>query len=293
MPMIKTPPFNSPWNPFYPPARRIPAPPTPLLRPSDVTGSGYVGAVTAPTSSSASTLAAASAAVAGSIGPTGTSAAGNAAAPTLANDGGVAVANLNLPPALQRYGRLTPTLDDAVQQYMYGWNPASQALYDRFTASEMVVAKVRSRRLPDPAAMPADGIRLNQGGTMLIESMTQSGTYVVLDYRVPVGYYGFINFASNEYNGGGFLDGSGALIWSIQVNQWFYPGYGQIPYSLGSRYTGLWNIAGGLPLRANQYIQYLVAYDTTATPAITPGGYVICTIQGWIAPIRERHHGTK
>jgi hypothetical protein len=60
---------------------------------------------------------------------------------------------------------------------------------------------------------------------------------------------------------------------------------------MGSRLTGLWNIAGGIPLLQNQYVYYVVTYDSTST--VAPGGYVICNLQGWIAPIRRREqHGT-
>jgi hypothetical protein len=302
MPLIKTSPFNSPWNPFFPPARKQGGAPQPLIGPSDVSSSGYGGGTGATALEQAEAqAAAASVALAGAF-PSATGA--GSLAPSPASSGvlalpppGLVSANVTLPAALRRSGGFnTPSLDRAATEYTYGWNDASQAMYIRFLAARRIVARMRTRRLPDPARMPASGIRLNLGGepgngTLLITPDLVSGTYPVLTYRVPAGYYGFLTYATNEYTGAGFAEAAGALIWSIGVNQWFYPGYGQIPYTLGSRLTGLWNFAGGIPIESNQYITYSVAYNNALT--LGTGGYVICTLQGWIAPIREKTRETQ
>ena len=291
MPLIQSGRFNSPWNPFWPPgsesAAAVPGMPGMPGAATDQQdwgdlSSGYGSGVSAGPELAPPFATAADAA-----------AAQDTAAQTAANaaSGNVAVAGVALPAALQQNGSLTPRLTDLLRDREYGWNAASERLFRRFERN-LAVSRHLGRRAPNtPTLMPPDAIRINEGGSFAIAADTPSGLYTVFTWRVPPGYYGWLNYASHEYTGGGFAEASGGLIWHIQVNDWFFPGYGAIRWSLGSRLAGLWNIANGLPLIGNQYISYLVDYDSTST--VVPGGSVICTIQGWRAPVRKMrsHHG--
>lgn len=295
--------FNSPWNPFDWQETGIPPVPTPPggagssygLTTYDVSGDPYAGYdaggnPVAPATLPGSSMmpgddggAAVVAAAAASVTPAAVAAnaiggAGTAVSPFLTGT--------ILPPPLRSDGRMTPVLDQMAYDREFGWDRYSDLLFSRFEAGEELVKRIRRRKPRDPAAMPIDGTRINPKGSLLIAPATASGVYTVLTYRVPAGYYGWINYASNEYTGSGFDEAGGGLIWEIQVQNWFYPGYGTIPYSLGSRLAGLWNIAGGLPLLSNQYISYVVRYDTSL--GVAPGGRVICTLQGWITPMGEQ-----
>jgi len=281
MPLMQSVPFRSPWNPINPPGPVPPQQNNWRLSPADVSSIyGTASDSGVDTAGTAAAIAAAAATSSASSVVPGTS------VPVAGVPGGSAVvAGVQIPGALRSDGRLTPSLDQAVLDHDFGWNAASQVMFQRFQAAQQIIARIRRKKPKDPALMPAAGTRINPSGTLLISPGLASGIYAVLTYRVPPGYYGFINYASNEYTGGGFAEAAGALIWEIQVQGWFYPNYGTIPYTLGSRLNGWWNIAGGLPLLGNQYITYLVRYDTTV--GVATGGYVICGLQGWISPLGE------
>ena len=319
--------FNSPWNPFDRPSWAPPRPASQPkgygLTPADVSGDPYAGsdgsvadivnsaAVTAANSLLPGNAAGIPASFTGVANVPGTVFAGAPGTPVvfrsdgqgnpaLRNDGrtipgsapgtvlanGLIVAGTPLPGALRSNGQMTPGLDDAVRDREYGWNAQSETLFRRYRQALKVIGHIRQRKPPDPASMPASGIRINPNGSLLITPQLPSGVYPVLTYRVPAGYYGFINYASNEYTGGGFAEAAGALVWAIKIQGWYYPNYGTIPFSLGSRLSGLWNIAGGLPLLSNQNVVFSVIYNTV--PGVASGGYVICTLQGWIAPVGEQ-----
>lgn len=197
-----------------------------------------------------------------------------------------------IPPALMN-APLTPGLDQIASSQAHGTNQEWVKLYKDFLNAQKVIRQLRRDAEPDPSVMPIEGTRLNQGmlaGQQLLVTplMLNPATFpffqVVFTYRVPPGYRGYINYVSAEYTGQGFAEGSGSITFALGVQNYFYPGYGSILTTLGSRTAGLWSIDGGLPLLGNQYITWNVILNA---PAIQPGGYIICTFQGWIAPTRK------
>jgi hypothetical protein len=284
--------FRSPWNPFQNVGNSQPIASNPggRLSPADVADSFGGGAAGAADFSYGAPLVSPAAS-----GPDSSAVSAAAGAAAIATASGVPVggsivapvsAGIVLPGPLRRDGVATPQLEQAIRAHEYGWNQSSETMFRRFDYSRRVVNRMKRRRRQwIPAAMPASGIRINPSGTMQITIATAAGSYAILAYRVPPGYAGFLNYASNEYAGAAFTEASGALVWYIEVQQWFYQGYGNIPFTLGSRQASLWNIAGGLPIRSNQYIVYGVTYTPGA--GLTAGGYVICNLQGWIAPMKD------
>jgi len=194
------------------------------------------------------------------------------------------------PPAALTNARLTPTLDSMVKDHENVWSPETMALYKDFVDAQKVIRQMRKNAAPEPSRMPSEGTRLNRVATLLVTpamlvalptTFPVPFTGINGPWRVPAGYYGWINYVACEYSGGGFAEGSGNLVFSLGIQNYFYYGYGNIAVTLGSRTAGLWSIEGGLPLISNQYIQWFATLDN---PAVAPGGYIICTIQGWIAP---------
>jgi len=289
MPIMPGVPFNSPWNPIDPP--RPPAGPRPVssfwpgLTPIASADAFSDLASGVPGFSTAASAAGVAAPPAGPDVSPATQGKAQATAPALTAAQQAAVAHLPAP--LRASGQLTPGLDELQRDHEYGWNAESELLYRRYQAFSKISQAIRAgRQLNKADLMPVDGIRLNESGSLAITVGFASGTYTVLTYRVPAGYYGWINYSSNEYTGTGFDEAGGALVWGIEIQDWWYHGYGAIDTTLGSRLFGLWNIAGGLPLASNQYVRFIVTYDSTI--GVTPGGRVICTLQGWVAPQRPK-----
>lgn len=81
-------------------------------------------------------------------------------------------------------------------------------------------------------AIPEQSIPfLKQQG--IVTPTTASGDNVVVTFRVPYGYDGLLSGFYFQYSGSGFAQGSGDIIWRIQVNQYYVKDLSNTPYLLG------------------------------------------------------------
>lgn len=105
----------------------------------------------------------------------------------------------------------------------------------------------------------------------------------VLSWRVPDGMHGVIHYASHNFIGGGFLQGSGQIVWRLKVNRKHVNDYGQMLTELGAIDTPV-PIPAGIVVRAGHTVEYLVLITD---PSLTPGGtatFVGCRLMGWFWP---------
>jgi hypothetical protein len=163
--------------------------------------------------------------------------------------------------------------------------------------TERALEPIRRRMSrPDVLQMPSNGTRVSAIGSIALP-INGATDILVLSYHVPVGHAGYINFVSNQYAGQSFAEGSGDLTWAVRFgNANVTPGltvtglgsypfysYSAITTSLGSLQNPQWAVGGGLPIRENQYIIYTVSVASAAI--VTPGGRIVCSLLGWIAPL--------
>ena len=62
---------------------------------------------------------------------------------------------------------------------------------------------------------------------------TASGDNVVVKFLVPTGWDGLLSGLYWNYSGAGFAQGSGDIIWRVQVNQYFLKDLSNCPFLLG------------------------------------------------------------
>lgn len=96
---------------------------------------------------------------------------------------------------------------------------------------------------------------------------------------VPVGYDGCINMYSANYTGGGFVDGSGDLIWQITQNGQPIKNFENILTERGDPNQPI--PVNTIKIYSGQLIQFLVAHP--ANPALSIG-YIICSLGGYFYP---------
>lgn len=170
-------------------------------------------------------------------------------------------------------------------------NRPAMALQRLEAITERAIAQIHAK--PPLITRPRNGQPLNILGQ--IDLPAAGSTSVVISYRVPVGYWGTIQFISTQYAGANFREGSGDLTWSLLfggsplasiggVNQ-DYPfyQYGRILESIGSLTNPPWAVGDGYEIRENQYI--LMTVKNATGSLVTPGGKVIGSIVGWTAPL--------
>ena len=103
---------------------------------------------------------------------------------------------------------------------------------------------------------------------------------VVLTFTVPQGYDGVIERISNNYIAGGFVSGSGDLIWRILTDNRPLKNFAVITAELGTLQVP--RPVSQIRLYSGQVVQYVV--DHIANAAL--GGNTICTLAGYYYPRR-------
>lgn len=137
--------------------------------------------------------------------------------------------------------------------------------------------------LPSRLAKPADWLNVDQSNYIALPA--ESAQADIISFTVPQGYNGIINGVANNYVGGGWIEGSGAVIWQILVDGAPPPGavsYGSILGSLGSPANPT-RIAG-FRITENQVVT-VVAQNVSITPV--SGQLVGARLLGYLYPTSE------
>jgi hypothetical protein len=102
-----------------------------------------------------------------------------------------------------------------------------------------------------PGAVP---IRQTHG---ILTPAPAAGDQTIFEYRVPLGYDGLITGIFHFYTGGGFIEGSGDILWRVQLTQRYLENLGNIEFSLGSPVSPLPLTQGQIVL-SGRTIRYIV-----------------------------------
>jgi hypothetical protein len=90
----------------------------------------------------------------------------------------------------------------------------------------------RVLQLPPHNFMPAKGTAFNRATYITIPAV--GVTAIVLQFTVPAGKNGIIDQIANNFVGGGFTDGSGAIVWRVLLDNVPAPGLENMIASLGN-----------------------------------------------------------
>jgi len=107
--------------------------------------------------------------------------------------------------------------------------------------------------------------------------------FAVLSFLVPTGWNAAIKAVANLYTSAGFVEGSGDLIWRIDVDGVFLPGFNNITTTLGSADQPR-RIEGAILAKSNELVRYTVSVDAGASVPVGAGNNIICAIDGWFWP---------
>lgn len=112
----------------------------------------------------------------------------------------------------------------------------------------------------------------------------QGAAASVIDTIIPAGYNGVIKKVACNFVGGGWTEGSGAIIWQILLDGAVPPGansYNSIPASLGSPANPV--EISGFRVGQNQHLQLIVQNLTVAQAGQLSGGRLV----GYLYPVDE------
>jgi hypothetical protein len=111
----------------------------------------------------------------------------------------------------------------------------------------------------------------------------------IIQFQVPAGYNGVIRKIANNYVGGGWIEGSGSVVWQILVDGAPPPGansYSAIVGSLGSPANPV--EISGFRIFENQVITVVVENVSLVAAGQLAGARLI----GWLYPIDEEDDST-
>jgi hypothetical protein len=84
-----------------------------------------------------------------------------------------------------------------------------------------------------------------------------AGDQTILEMRMPLGYDGLLAGIFHFYSGNGFVQGSGDIVWRVQVNLRYMEDLGNIPFALGSPQSPV-PLTEGQILLSGQTVRYIV-----------------------------------
>lgn len=122
--------------------------------------------------------------------------------------------------------------------------------------------------LPPHLYQPVTGLPFNPSTYITIPAIGVTAT--ILQRTVPNGYYSVINQLGNNFVGGGFVDGSGALIWQLTLDNVPYPNFEAIIASLGNPANP--SLIGAVTARERQIIRLTVQNVSVVTAGQLIGG---------------------
>jgi hypothetical protein len=105
----------------------------------------------------------------------------------------------------------------------------------------------------------------------------------VLTLDVPHGWDGVIKSLSHNYTGGGFVDGSGLLIWRILRDGQAVKNFDSISVEFGRPAEPIELAGPGIPVYSGQCITYIVNHALLSGLPVA-GSSIICSFGGYFFP---------
>lgn len=136
--------------------------------------------------------------------------------------------------------------------------------------------------MPPWVKQPEQGRRFSKISSIPLPAVEQRD-FLVATMQVPLGYDGVIPSVVNLYTGMGFFEGSGDLVWRIQLNERYVRDYSNITTTIGSLTTPYPANTGAVRLLSGQTVNYYVRLGAGALGNLT-GGRIICGLFGYFWP---------
>lgn len=119
----------------------------------------------------------------------------------------------------------------------------------------------------------------NHINSITVQTIVAGDDTVVLEWVTPLGFDGVIGTIVNQFNGQGFIEGSGSIQWRIRVNNTWVTNYEDIRSTLGVTDSPYIFGRGGIRFREKSRIRMYVRMADPTLFALTDR--VICGLTGW------------
>jgi hypothetical protein len=131
---------------------------------------------------------------------------------------------------------------------------------------------------------PPSALPLLLFGSIQKSALAPSTQYSLISEIVPPGFAGgVITDRACWFQGAGFQEGSGSLIWSLAVGDGYAYKQGNIQYSIGPDFGTSLVGEGGLMLQPNQLIRFILTTGSDLS-SLDDAGTVLVRLRGWYLP---------
>src|SRR5271166_1413026 len=139
----------------------------------------------------------------------------------------------------------------------------AEAAIRRYTREycSIMAERERPKGLPPYIQPPKNSVRWQPRGAFALPPGPETGLdTLVFEDRIPLGYDGLLIQVTNAWNGTGFVEASGDIIWRVKIDRRFIPFFDSIQTTLGSLFVPYDVVGQGIPLLSGQLVQYFVAF---------------------------------
>jgi hypothetical protein len=152
---------------------------------------------------------------------------------------------------------------------------------------EMVCQTMRKKRyLKAPwVEMPPEGERLQKVGSIPLPVAELVDT-PILDFTMPIGWDGVGTNIMMTVAGSGFVEGSGDVVWRMQVGQRWIPDFSNVIFSLNDLRNPHALVGGYIRLLSLQRVQIFAMLGAGALGRLDPAGRLNAAVVGWQYPKR-------
>jgi len=185
-------------------------------------------------------------------------------------------------PALLRYGQATqpaprPLTDAGILRKL------SQEHQDAFRAGGFRNPLFKGAGADAPWVSPPDSAQPFED-VRSVATPAAGSTVTVITLPVPYGYDGVVRRASHNYTGGGFVQGSGDLIWRLLIDGAAVRNFEALAVEFGTVERP--REIDSIRIRSGQTLAYVVEHSGASALAVA-GTFIICSLGGWFYPTGE------
>lgn len=149
---------------------------------------------------------------------------------------------------------------------------------------ERGIPLIQSARVPGPDSIYVSSKSFFERGSIVTPV---PGNTLVLEFKVPTGYWGRILGLYLHYTGTGFVPGSGDIIWRIQIGSRWMKGFGDMRFPMGS-FENTGPLSEWQGLRSQRVVRVWVDVPNLSGLIQVGLSRILVGVQGWYYSVEER-----
>jgi hypothetical protein len=157
-------------------------------------------------------------------------------------------------------------------------------MVERERERERGIPLIQSARVPGPDSIYVSSKSFFERGTIITPV---PGNTLVLEFKVPTGYWGKILGVYLHYTGLNFVPGSGDIIWRIQIGRRWMKGFGNMLFPMGS-FENTSPLSEWQNLRSQRVVRVWVDVPNLSGLIQVGASRILVGVQGWYYSVEER-----